>query len=146
MEHSTFEIVYQASATHFRICFVTMSPHLSGKALAIWEEFHVDTGIFSNGIEEPQTLPGRRQVDFCPLIRDHWCAFDFQSNKVDHLFDQGHDVLVISKCLIAFHHGKFGIMAAINALIAEIASDLVDALKATYNQALEVEFNGNTQV
>src|ERR1051326_3710698 len=63
-----------------------------------------------------------------------------------HLFDQPHHIFIAGKSLVALHHRKFGIVAAINTLIAEIAPNLINALKTSYDQPLEVEFHGDTQV
>src|SRR5947209_8927261 len=63
-----------------------------------------------------------------------------------HFFDKPHGVLVVGICLVALHHSKLRVMAAVNALVAEVAPDLVDALKATNDESLEIELDSNAQV
>ena len=63
-----------------------------------------------------------------------------------HLFDKSHHIFIAGKSLVALHHGKFRVVTAINTLIAEIASNFIDPLEPTYDQSLEIELLGDTQI
>src|SRR5690606_15356876 len=52
---------------------------------------------------------------------------------------------VVAVGLIDLEHGELGVVAARDALVAEVAADLEDAVIAADEHALEVEFERNAQ-
>ncbi len=64
----------------------------------------------------------------------------------DHLLHQLHDVLVVGVGLVGFQHGVLGVVLGGDALVAEDGADLVHAVEAADDQALEVKLGGDAQV
>ena len=58
----------------------------------------------------------------------------------------GHDVVVVDVGLVGLEHGELGVVLEAHALVAEVAADLVDAVDAADDAALEVELDGDAQV
>ena len=56
------------------------------------------------------------------------------------------DVEVVGVGLVPLHHGELGVVGGVDALVAEVLADLVDALEPTHDQPLEVELGGDAQV
>ena len=54
--------------------------------------------------------------------------------------------MVVRECLIALHHRELGVVLAVDSLVAEVLADFVDALQATDDQPLEVQFVRDPQV
>src|SRR5713226_5621365 len=145
-EDGSLEVIDQAASPQPGVCLVAVRTHLLSQTLLIRKTIDVNPCKLLNCIQQADTWPRRSQVDLCTLVGDARCALYLLGNEADHLLHQLHDVLVIGIRLITFNHRKFGIMAAINTLIAEIASNFIDPLKPTHNQSLEIEFHSNTQV
>ena len=57
-----------------------------------------------------------------------------------------HQALVVGVGLIKLEHGELGVVPRRDALIAEVAVDLVHALQAADDQALQVQLRRDAQV
>ena len=71
-----------------------------------------------------------------PKCRRFCDVFDHTSQ---HFLSQIHQVLIIAIRLVELQHGKFGIMLCGNALVTEIAINLVNSLKSTYDQSFQIK-------
>src|SRR5579884_110930 len=145
-EHGALEVVDQATATGGGVDLVALSAHLGGKALAVGKAVDINAGVLCYGVEQGDARPGRREIDFRSLVGDDLRSLDLLSDVGDHLFHQLHHVVVVSIRLVALHHGELRVVAAINALVAEVAPDFVDAINTADDEPLEIEFDGDTQV
>ena len=56
------------------------------------------------------------------------------------------DDLPVRVGLVPLEHRELGVVLGREALVAEVLADLVDALEAAHDQALEVELGGDPQV
>jgi len=56
-----------------------------------------------------------------------------------------HDAEIIGVGLIRFEHGELGIPSPSQALVAEVAVDLIDAIKSAHCQALQIKFGSDAQ-
>ncbi len=63
-----------------------------------------------------------------------------------HALGDLHDLLVVGIGHVELELGEFRVVLEGNAFIAEVASDLVDALQPADEQALEVQLEGDSQV
>ena len=70
----------------------------------------------------------------------------FSSHLAQHVFCEIHQVIKVGVGLIELQHGELRIMSRGQTFIAEVAVDLVDALKATHYQTLQIKLRRNTQV
>src|SRR5579875_3643841 len=64
----------------------------------------------------------------------------------DHLFGQVHHVVVVGVGHIELEHRELGRVLAVDAFVAEILGDLVDALEAPDQQALEIQLVGDPKI
>src|SRR5690606_23389323 len=90
--------------------------------------------------------PGWGQVDGVPLPRDGGAAGDLTRNIGDHLLGAAHDVLIVGIGFVELELRKLRVVLEADALVAEVAADLVDAIVAAYDEPLQVEFEADTQV
>src|SRR5579871_5381056 len=63
----------------------------------------------------------------------------------DELFGEAHEVVVVGIGLVELEHGELGVVAGADALVAEVAVDLVDAVEASDDEALEVELGSDAE-
>ena len=63
----------------------------------------------------------------------------------DHLFDHARDVVVVGVGLVGLEHGELGVVLPGDALVAEDAADLVDAVVAADDEPLEVQLQRDAQ-
>ena len=73
---------------------------------------------------------------FRPLVCDNRRAKNIQGNRLEHVFNDYHDVFQVAVSLVKLQHGEFRIVLGGNTLITKITIDLVHAVKATYRKAL----------
>lgn len=55
---------------------------------------------------------------------------------IEHILGECHKVVVIGERHVKLAHSKFRIVRQIDAFVAELSADLVNALDATHNQSL----------
>ena len=83
--------------------------------------------------------PWRREVELA-LVADR-----LGHGVHEPLAPLGH-VEVVRVGLVPLEHRELGVVRGVDALVAEVLADLVDALQAADDQALEVELGGDPQV
>ena len=76
----------------------------------------------------------------------HLEVADGASRLGDHLLDHRHDVVVVDVGLVRLEHGELGVVLEAHALVAEVLADLVHAVDAADDAALEVQLGGDAQV
>ena len=64
----------------------------------------------------------------------------------DHALDEVHLVLVVGEGLVPLEHRELGVVEPVDALVAEVLGDLVDAVQAADDEPLQVELVGDAQV
>ena len=69
-----------------------------------------------------------------------------RGDRRDELLAARRDVLVVGVRLVPLEHRELGVVLGREALVAEVLADLVDALEAADDQALEVELGRDPQV
>ena len=47
---------------------------------------------------------------------------------------------------VNLHNGKFGVVRAVHAFVAEVLAEFIHAVEASYDQLLEVQLAGDAQV
>ena len=72
-------------------------------------------------------------------------AVYFCSDEGYKFFGEGHQVVVVGVGLVELEHGELGVVAGADAFVAEVAVDLVDAIEAADDEALEVELGGDAE-
>ncbi len=73
------------------------------------------------------------------------CAVDFLCDEDDELFGEVHQVVVVGVGLVELEHGELGVVPGADAFVAEVAVDLVDAVEASDDEALEVELGRDAE-
>src|SRR5262249_41906180 len=63
----------------------------------------------------------------------------FFRNSAEQRLHQFHVVFVVLESRHGFDHGEFGVMAAVNAFVAEVAADRKDLIESGGDEALQVE-------
>ncbi len=72
-------------------------------------------------------------------------AVDFSCDVDDEFFGELHQVVVVCVGLVELEHSELGVVFGADALVAEVAVDLVDAVEASDDEALEVKLGGDAE-
>ena len=67
-------------------------------------------------------------------------------DELDQVLHAVHRVLVVGVRLVPLEHRELGVVLEVDALVAEVLADLVDALEPADDQPLEVELGRDAQV
>ncbi len=71
--------------------------------------------------------------------------FTSSATCLSKLLGEVHQVVVVGVGLVELEHGELGVVAGGDALVAEVAVDLVDAIEAADDEALEIKLRGDAQ-
>ena len=105
----------------------------------------IDSCIFLDRIVHGQTLKRLAKVDLDTIVGNLCGTTNLLSQITEHGLCQFHHSLIICICLIKLHQSEFWVVTGINTLITEYTADLINSLKTTNDQSLEVEFQRNTK-
>ena len=105
----------------------------------------VDAGLATDGLAHGEARPRRREVDRVAAELDLQRA-DHARRVHRHLLHHVHDVVVVDVGLVGLQHRELGVVLEAHALVAEVLADLVDAVDAADDAALEVQLGGDAQV
>ena len=105
----------------------------------------VDAGLVLDRLAHGEARPRRREVDLVVAERDLEGA-DGLGGRGGHLLDHRHDVVVVDVGLVGLEHRELGVVLEAHALVAEVLADLVHAVDAADDAALEVQLGGDAQV
>ena len=122
---------------------------LVGKLLGFFiggDLVEVDAGLFLDGVDHGQAAERLAEVDLGAVVGDGGGAADFLGQEAVHVLGQIHHAVVVGVGLVELHEGELRVVTGVKALIAENAADLIDALEAADDQALEVELQGNAEL
>ncbi len=72
-------------------------------------------------------------------------AVDFLRDEFDEFFAELHQVVVVGVGLVELEHGELGVVFGADALVAEVAVDLVDAVEAADDQSLQIQLGRDAQ-
>ena len=100
--------------------------------------------ILDDGLAHGEALEGA-PVDLALAELIDQGAVDIERDLLEKLLGEVHQVVVVGVGLVELEHGELGVVAGGDALVAEVAVDLVDAIEAADDQALEVELGGDAQ-
>ena len=81
-----------------------------------------------------------------PLVGERASAQHLLGGEGDHLLGQLHHLQVVGIGPVELELGELGVMGAVDAFVAEVAPDLVDALQVAHQQAFEVQLERDAQV
>ena len=111
---------------------------------------HADDGETRYPPELRPAEPWFREVEAwgaAPWEANHRLRLDPAPERVhDEFLGDGHDFAVITEGLIELHHGELGIVAGADALVAEHAANLVDALHTADDESFQVQLEGDAQI
>ena len=69
-----------------------------------------------------------------------------QGDLFEHPFGELHHPEVVLVGYVNLHNGKFGVVRAVHAFVAEVLAEFIHAVEASYDQLLEVQLAGDAQV
>ena len=87
-----------------------------------------------------------RQIVGTPLVAQLLRTVQGLGKSADRLLDPVHEVAIVGVRQVQLEHREFGVVLRREALVAEVAVDLVDALEAADHQALQVQLRRDAQV
>src|ERR1700688_3720312 len=101
--------------------------------------------MFDNGFAHGKTLE-LREIEFVFSVLYSRGASDVGGQQRKKIFVEVHQIAIVAVGLVKFQHGEFGIVLRRNSFIAEIAIDLVNAVKTSDGQSFQIELRGDAQV
>ena len=77
----------------------------------------------------------------------HLCGAVYSDGYLlQQLLGEAHHPVVVFVLYIELHAGELWVVAAVHTLVAEVTADLIYALKATYDEALEIQLCSDTHI
>ena len=108
--------------------------------------FEVIAGLLLDGLKDRQTAVGGLEADDV-VANLHICrSVDRDADLLEQLLGEGHHPVVVLVADIELHAGELGIVAAVHSLVAEVAANLIDALKSADDEPLQIELGGDAQI
>ena len=104
------------------------------------------TGDFRQGLPQLHSPPGRRQVHVLAVPGGLPGAEDVVGHFHQERLDQVHHVPVVGVRHIPLQHRELGVVLGGDALVSEVAVDLIDPVDSADDQALEVELGRDPQI
>ena len=98
----------------------------------------VHAAVLLHGVDHGQALPVA-QIDLVTLIRHDEAAADILRDLLHHVLDKVHHAVEIRIGLIKLDGGELRVVLRVHALVAEDTADLIHAVHAADNEALEVQ-------
>ena len=86
------------------------------------------------------------EVVVAPLVADLAGAVNGIAQAPDRLLDPVHEITIIGVREVQLEHREFRVVLRRQALVAEVAVDLVDALEAADQQALQIQLGRDAQI
>src|SRR5664279_766382 len=86
------------------------------------------------------------KINFVPIEVRDGCAVDVARHLRQHLGGEVHHVAIVRVGHVELQHGELGIVLRRDALVAEVAINLVDAVHAADHQPLQVKLGRNAQI
>ena len=87
-----------------------------------------------------------REIELCAVVFHLGAAGGVDGDLRQQFGGEIHQAAIIGVGLVELQHGELGIVMRGEALVAEIAVDLVDALQAAHHQPLQVKLRRDAQV
>ena len=106
----------------------------------------VDAGLLEQRVPHRDPLPRRVEVDHDAVPLDPVGAEDALGDAGDELLEPGRGVVVVGVGLVPLEHRELGVVLGRDALVAEVLAELVDAVDAADDAALQVELGRDPQV
>ena len=151
LDQVRFDIVDQGGIDQFapvRLAF-WCAPHLDNglvEAVGFTVLLVIDARDLQDGVSQPPSPPGWRQVDLVSFVCDLGGTQRFLGGIGHHLLSQFHDLVIIAVGDVELDLGELGIVFERHAFVAKIAADLVNPLKPTHDQAFQVQLVRDAQV
>ena len=112
--------------------------------VAVVEE--IDAGVLPQGVAHRQPPPGRREVQLLAADAHRGRAQRLPRDRRHEVLDHPRDVVVVGVGLVRLEHRELGVVPGRDALVAEDAAQLVDAVEPADDEALEVQLQRDAQV
>src|SRR5439155_6124770 len=103
------------------------------------------TDLLRNRTQNRDTIPVEAEVELGAAERDAFGPGDGEGRRADYRLRQLHHREVVAVGLVDLEHGELGVVAPVDAFVPEVAADLVDALEASDQEALQVELQRDPQ-
>ena len=141
----TEEFVNQFALTHRLVDLHTLR-ETEGANLFLGLAVAVEARLLLDGVEDGQTTEGRLERDHMAVNFHLRLAVDGGTDLLQHILREGHNPQQVLVRDIQFHTGELRVVGLVHTLITEILAHLVDTLEAAHDEALQIEFGGNTHV
>ena len=99
-----------------------------------------------DGPQHRDPAEGRREVQLPLAEREGERALDRLRARSDQVLGDPHHRPVVAVGLVQLEHGEFRVVLPVDAFVAEVPADLVDALQAAHQQPLEVQLQRDPQL
>ena len=102
--------------------------------------------VLLDRIHHGNALEGLRQIQGVLPVSNDLAAGHFLCHIAVKILGQIHHAVIVGVGLVQLHQREFRIVPGVQSLVAEHAADLINPLHAAHDQALQVEFQGNSQL
>ena len=118
-----------------------------GHGLGVAVDGHeVHAQVLVDSLGHGHARPAGSQRDVLALPVDLVCAEYLHRSAAEQVFKQVHHVVEVGVGLVQLDGGELGVVTGVHSLVAEDAAELVNALDAADDKALERQLGGYTQI
>ena len=118
--------------------------HLTDLVFAL--AFQIIAGFLLDGLEDGQAAVRCLETDDLAVDFGLGLAVHSDADGFEQTLGERHHPVIVLVLHIQLHAGELGIVVAVHTLVAEVLANLVHALKAAHNQALEIQLGGDAHV
>ena len=107
----------------------------------------LDARVLTDEVDHRGAGPRFGEVDALAAQLEHGVAVARRARRGDdEALGELHHVVVVGERLVRLEHRELGVVAGVDALVAEDAPDLEHALEPADDQSLEVQLGGDAEV
>src|SRR4051812_15177967 len=100
---------------------------------------HVDAGLVADRVAQRDAPPRSREVELARVA-------DRRGRRAHALLEPAHGVGVVGVGLVPLDHRELGVVLGRQALVAEVLADLIHALEAAHDAALEIQLGRDPEI
>ena len=139
------DFVYQLAFAHGVVnLHFQFAAHLTDFFLALAVE--VVTGLFLDGVQDGQTAVRSLEADGLSVDGGFCAAVYCDTDAFEEFLGESHHPVVVLILYVQLYAGEFRVVVFVHTLVAEVLSDFVYTLKTAYDESLQVQLGGDTQV
>mmetsp|Transcript_12080 Transcript_12080/g.36647 ORF Transcript_12080/g.36647 Transcript_12080/m.36647 type:complete len:577 (+) Transcript_12080:163-1893(+) len=138
---------------HLDLELLALLEQEEARLLALQVLRDLETGALLEATHQTDAVPGRGEVDLdrrtvraLRVILDLVAPRHLLDQVAEHALSHVHEVVVVGVGHVELAGGELGVVRWVDTFVAELPTDLVDALQSTHHELLQVQLGCHTHV